>query len=119
MNDLGLSRLQRDILCAIWKAYQEFEPKDYMLNDHVQTALGCWGVQWSRRHHLVKRRDLHWYGSGQSASQRVADCRALQRLERRGLVVRNHRFDNHYTDFVKLTDEGKAVAQRLTSSGGK
>ena len=117
MHDSGLSRLQRELLREIWLAYQKQAPRDYKLNDG-SSALEYWGVRWSGRHVEVKRRSQSWTGRGQSASQRAADSRALRRLEQRGLIVRMHRFtwrEGPYTNYVRLTDEEKAVAQRLTS----
>ena len=111
----GLSQLQREILCAIWQAYQQAEPNDRKLSDGQGTVLEHWGVQWSGLHVKVKRRDQRWDGRGQSASERAADSRALRRLEHRGLVVRKNRVGaGHYTNHVCLTDDGKATAQRLT-----
>jgi hypothetical protein len=116
MNDRGLSRLQRDILCAVWRAYQAEAPHDRPLSDRDGMVLGHWGIPWSGRHVKVTRRDQSWTGRGQSARQRAADSRALRRLEYRGLIVRRNRIgDGRYTTHVRLTDEGKAVAQRLTS----
>ena len=114
MNDRGLSRLQQQILCAIWHACQTSSWRGHLLNDKKTDMVEHWGVRWSGLHVEVKRRSMRWDGSGQSASQRAADARALRRLCDRGLVSLNRRFVERYTDYVNLTEEGKAVAQRLT-----
>ena len=112
MNDRGLSKLQKAILCELWRVSQ-LEQRPGGPHTH-------WGVTWrqgSTQGIPIHRRVVPDRREPLSASQRAADSRALRRLEARGLVerVNAYSYRQHHTMWVILSADGRTVAQRLTS----
>ena len=113
----GLSKLQGAILRSLWHVTTlvEAEVEGAASSDH-------WGIPWHPRGNAPR-----W-----TASNRAAVSRALRRLEQRGLLVRMNRtvtigvsdsatggpprMASRRTSEVRLTELGRAVAQRFTAN---
>lgn len=110
----GLSALQADILRYVLSNTQHIEENG---SDNYRWEVAYWGIHWRP------------FGDGHpNASERASMSRALRRLDARGLVQRrnSHSGDRHQerqdrerpavtrTICVKLTEEGRSVAERLT-----
>lgn len=98
----GLSRLQRDMLRAIYT-----QAVGYM---HT--------ISYSEPAPFVRWQPGQWFGK--SDAERAATSRALRHLEDRGLVERKrnmHAGRSYRTELCRLTGAGLVLAKRLNLDG--